>query len=194
MRVIVALDVPWPDDALRLVEVIGADWYKIGLELIYTRGGLDFARRLLDQGLHLFLDAKLSDIPTTVARATATICRDVAPHYLSVRTAIPEAIAACHGRTVIAAVPTLTSDLTAAAQKSPASAVVCSPGIAANVRALNPRATIICPGARLVGDDAGDHVGTTIIPGCADFVVVGRPITRSADPRGAYDRYCSQDN
>lgn len=35
MKVIVALDVPTPDEAIRLVGVIGSDWYKIGLELIY---------------------------------------------------------------------------------------------------------------------------------------------------------------
>lgn len=189
MRVIVALDVPTPDDALHLVRVIGADWYKVGLELIYARGGLDLARRLLDDGLHLFLDAKLSDIPTTVARATAAICRDVAPHYLSVRTAIPEAIEASFGRTVIAAVPSLTSDLTATASKSSARAIVCAPGLTANTRALNPGAAIICPGVRLGDDERNDHVGTTRPPPTADYIVVGRPITRSADPRSAYARY-----
>lgn len=189
MHVIVALDVQTPDEALQLVGVIGADWYKIGLELIYTHDGLNLARRLLDDGRHLFLDAKLSDIPTTVARATAAICREIAPHFLTVRTAIPEAIEASFGRTVIAAVPALTSDLTAEAVRSPARAIVCAPGLAANTRALNPGAAIICPGIRLGGDARDDHVGMTQPPTSADYIVVGRPITRSADPRGAYMRY-----
>lgn len=69
-EVIVALDAPSGDDALRLVTRMGdeLDFVKVGLEL-FTREGPDIVRALRGRGLRVFLDLKLLDIPNTVAGA-----------------------------------------------------------------------------------------------------------------------------
>jgi len=71
-RVIIPLDVPSEAEALALVDRLGApaDFYKVGLEL-YTRCGPGVVRDLIGRGKRVFLDLKLHDIPTTVARAVA---------------------------------------------------------------------------------------------------------------------------
>ena len=186
--VLVSLDVPGPRAARDLISAIGAGQYKIGLELLHHPDGVRLAAEIAADW-PLFLDAKLSDIPTTVARAVDQICRHIRPAMLSVRAAIPEAIEAAAGRTMIVHVPCLTSDHGAEAQRSTAPGYVCSPTLAARVRALNPRVVIVCPGVRLPGDSADDHVAPRGVPPDADYVVVGRPITRAPDPREALARY-----
>ena len=188
--VIVALDVSDPSVAWSLIDATEASAYKIGLELLHHPDGVKMAAEVA-ASWRPFLDAKLSDIPTTVARAVDQICRHIRPAMLSVRTAIPEAIEAAAGRTMIVHVPALTSDLRAEAQRTTAPGYVCSPALAANVRALNPSATIICPGVRLPGDAANDHLAPRGVPRVADYIVVGRPITRASDPRGALARYAA---
>lgn len=71
-QIIVPLDVRSIDDAFGLVDRLGdeADFYKVGFEL-YTHGGPDVVRRLVDIGKRVFLDIKLHDIPNTVSRAVA---------------------------------------------------------------------------------------------------------------------------
>ena len=81
-RIIVALDVPSVDDAMRLVSKLkgSVGVYKIGLELLFN-GGFQLARELADKGLNVFIDAKLLDIEatdaagnrTTLARGTSRI-------------------------------------------------------------------------------------------------------------------------
>jgi orotidine-5'-phosphate decarboxylase len=174
--VLVSLDVPGPMAARDLISAIGARHYKIGLELLHDPDGVRFAARVAAE-CHLFLDAKLSDIPTTVARAVDQICRHIRPSMLSVRTAIPEAIEAAAGRTMIVHVPFLTSDHGAEPQRSAAPGYVCSPTLAARVRALNPGSVIVCPGVRLPGDSADDHVAPCGVP------------PHATDPREALARY-----
>jgi orotidine-5'-phosphate decarboxylase len=73
---IVALDLPDADSAIRLATVlapvVGA--LKIGSEL-YTTAGPDIVRRIRDLGAEVFLDLKFHDIPHTVARAVAVAVR-----------------------------------------------------------------------------------------------------------------------
>ena len=68
--IIVALDVPQPEAALRLAEqlapVVGA--FKVGKEL-FTAAGPEIVRRLRATGGAVFLDLKFHDIPNTVAKA-----------------------------------------------------------------------------------------------------------------------------
>ena len=75
-RVIVALDTPTRDAALRLVDVLGDDvvFYKVGLELYIAAGDavLDVLRAA---GKKIFLDLKLFDIPNTVKGAAASLAR-----------------------------------------------------------------------------------------------------------------------
>lgn len=67
---IVALDLPTPEEALDLVDELGdpADYFKVGSQL-FTRGGPALIGALKDRGRKVFLDLKFHDIPHTVARA-----------------------------------------------------------------------------------------------------------------------------
>jgi orotidine-5'-phosphate decarboxylase len=67
---------------------------------------------------------------------------------------------------------------------------VCSVAEAPTVRAAcGPDFTLLCPGIRLAGGDAQDQrrvatPGAAVLAG-ADFIVVGRPITKAANPGDA---------
>jgi len=70
--IIVALDVPTGDQALKLVEELApvAGGFKVGSEL-FTSAGPDIVRRIREMGAPVFLDLKFHDIPNTVAKAVA---------------------------------------------------------------------------------------------------------------------------
>ncbi|HEU0209339.1 MAG TPA: orotidine-5'-phosphate decarboxylase [Candidatus Udaeobacter sp.] len=69
-KIIVALDVATRQKALELVEQLQGEisFFKIGLQL-YTAEGPGIVRAVLSTGAKVWLDLKLYDIPTTVARA-----------------------------------------------------------------------------------------------------------------------------
>lgn len=73
-QIMVALDYPDADSALKLVEQLkGIPCYmKVGMQLFYAAGP-DFIRRLKDEGYNVFLDLKLHDIPNTVKGAAGSI-------------------------------------------------------------------------------------------------------------------------
>ncbi len=75
-RLIFALDVPTPDEALEWVDRLEPSFgvFKIGLEL-FTAAGPDVVRRVVDRGQKVFLDLKLHDIPTTIERAARSVSR-----------------------------------------------------------------------------------------------------------------------
>ncbi len=77
--IIVALDVPAVDAALKLVEQLApvSGGFKVGSEL-FTVAGPDIVRRIRERGAMVFLDLKFHDIPNTVARSvTAAVQLDV---------------------------------------------------------------------------------------------------------------------
>jgi orotidine-5'-phosphate decarboxylase len=213
-RLIVALDVPTVDEAARLVERIGdeATFFKIGHELLYT-GGVELARRLIGEGKKVFIDAKLHDIGNTVERATANLAA-LGAHLLTVH-AYPQTLqAAARGRGTsslkLLGVTVLTSyddkdllecgvsltvnDLVLRRAKqildSGVDGVVCAPTDVSAVRSITGEgAILVTPGVRPAGSDAGDQkrVATPAdaIRAGANHLVVGRPITKSADPARA---------
>jgi orotidine-5'-phosphate decarboxylase len=73
-RLIVALDYPSADAALRLVDQLdgACRWFKVGMELYYAAGNA-VIKRLLDRNQKVFLDLKLHDIPNTVAGAVRSV-------------------------------------------------------------------------------------------------------------------------
>lgn len=214
-RLIVALDVPSPDDARALIDKIGghAGVFKIGLELLYN-GGMELARELAKQGRKVFIDAKLLDIPHTVERATANIA-DAGATFLTVHGHdIKTMEAAMRGRGFhdlkLLAVTVLTSlDKADLEQQGSAMApdelvlhraklrrdagfdgIIASGQEAAAVRKAIPEDfLIITPGIRPAGADAGDQARVMTpakaIAAGADYLVVGRPITQSKDPGAA---------
>lgn len=210
--IIVALDVPSPDEARALVQKIGeaAGFYKVGMEL-YAAAGIAFVDELLQAGHKVFLDLKFYDIPETVKRATAQVAR-LGVHLLTVHGSNAVMRAAVEGRADSAlrllGVTVLTSfdqsdladlgyscpveDLVALrvrkAKEAAIDGIVCSPLEAASVRAtLGPDAIIVTPGVRSPGAGKGDQkrVATPAeaIAAGATYLVIGRQITRAEDPR-----------
>jgi orotidine-5'-phosphate decarboxylase len=210
--VIVALDLESPEEACALIARLGdaASFYKVGLEL-YAAAGMQFVRELKLQGHRVFLDLKMYDIGETVTRAVAQVARAGAD-FLTVHAMKPVMAAAVSGRSEsplrLLAVTVLTSfdqsdlqqmgyalglrelvDLRVRqAVETGMDGVVCSPLEAARVRELaGPRMTLVTPGVRSAGASRGDQkrVATPAeaIAAGADYVVVGRQVTRSADPR-----------
>lgn len=113
-RVIIPLDVPSIDDALRLVDRLGerATFYKVGLEL-YTREGPAAVRELIRREKRVFLDLKLHDIPHTVAGAVAAAL-DLGVELLTLHasggpTMLEAAVGARSGELRLLAVTVLTS-------------------------------------------------------------------------------------
>ncbi|QGM97967.1 orotidine-5'-phosphate decarboxylase [Methylocystis parvus] len=211
-RLIVALDVESVEAARALVATLGdaVSFYKIGMELAYG-GGLTLARELKDQGKRVFIDLKLHDIGATVERATRQIAR-MGMDFLTVH-AYPQTMAAARagaGDLKLLAVTVMTSyddaDLAAAgyaygvadlvarragqAKAAGIDGLILSPMELSTIRPLvGPGMLLVTPGVRPAGADAGDQkrvmTPAQAISATADHIVVGRPITRAADPRAA---------
>jgi len=209
--IIVALDVASVEEARELVRRIGAgvSFYKVGMEL-YCAAGMDFVRELPGQGKEVFLDLKFYDIGETVRRAVAQVARSEV-RFLTIHAVGQVMRAAVEGRgdsrLQLLAVTVLTSFdqqdvvemgyscevselvLLRARQALEAGVdgMVSSPLDVAAVRKLaGPRAIIVTPGVRSAGAGKGDQkrVATpaeAVMAG-ANYVVIGRQITRAADP------------
>ena len=213
-RLIVALDVPSIQMALSLVTRLGhsVTFYKIGYQLGYA-GGLAFARQLIEDGKHVFLDFKLHDIGNTVEKGVESVAK-MGASFLTVHGYPQTMQAAVKGRGAsklkILAVTVLTSyddnDLTdagyrmkvgelAAARAEQArdlgiDGLVCSPEEAANLRKIvGGKMALVTPGIRPAGSATGDQkrimTPAKAIAAGADYLVVGRPITEAPDPKAA---------
>lgn len=192
-KIFIALDLETPNEAVKMAALLDHDLYKIGLELIYHPEGNKLVRFLIDNGKTIFLDAKLSDIPTTIFRTTRQIIDMWAPQFLSVRCGVEAAMEAAHkSETMIVHVPSLTSDYTQTVEYSPASAIVCANYLINPYRLLMPNALIITPGVRLPDDHPNDHImplDPSLGIANSDFCVIGRPITRNNDPKEALNKF-----
>jgi orotidine-5'-phosphate decarboxylase len=209
--IIVALDVDSADEARALVKRLGSEvtFYKVGMEL-YAAAGIDMVRELTEQGLDVFLDLKFYDIPETVRRAVAQVAR-TGVRFLTVH-AVPAVMrAAVEGKgdsgLELLAVTVLTSfgredladlgytceaaELVAIRSRQAMEAgidgIVSSPlEVAAVRRITGPDAVLVTPGVRSAGSAAGDQkrVATPAeaVRNGADYLVIGRQITRAADP------------
>ena len=75
-KLIVALDLDSPSEARSVVSelkgTVGA--FKVGLQL-FTGGGRELVRDLVESGVRVFLDLKFHDIPNTVASAAVEAAR-----------------------------------------------------------------------------------------------------------------------
>lgn len=202
-------------EALRLIDRIGPDveFYKIGMEL-YAVGGMDFVRQVSGLGKQVFLDLKLYDIGETVKRATRRICNSGAVTFLTVHGSRSVMKAAVEGRgeakTELLAVTVLTSfdqdDLADLGYSVPAATlvelrvrkavesgmngIVCSPLEVARVRQIaGPEVKLVIPGVRSQGASVGDQkrVATPAeaMRDGADYLVIGRQVTRALDPATA---------
>lgn len=210
--VIIALDVESAVEARILVNALGdaAPFYKVGLEL-YAASGMDYVRELLGQGKEVFLDLKLYDIGETVKRAVTQIAK-VGVRFLTIHASKAVMQAAVAGKQStgleLLAVTVLTSfderdladlgypgkveDLVELRARKAVEAgmdgIVCSPLEVARIRTITgPGMRLVTPGVRSAGAAAGDQkrIATprqALLNG-ADYLVVGRQVTRAEKPK-----------
>ena len=210
--IIIALDVENAEQARALVKRLGDSvaTYKVGMEL-YASAGMEFVRELTGEGKQVFLDMKFYDIGETVKRAVAQVARS-GVRFLTVHGSGTVMRAAVAGRgdapLQLLAVTVLTSfdkddladlgypcevsDLVQLrvrkAMEAGVGGIVCSPLEVAAVRAIaGPDAVLVTPGVRSAGAGAGDQkrVATPAEAICngANFLVIGRQVTRATEPR-----------
>ena len=215
--IIVALDFEDAQQARALIERLGsaADFYKVGMEL-YAAEGMAFVRELIGAGKQVFLDLKLYDIPETVKRSVARVA-NTGVRFLTVHGSNAIMRGAVEGRGSsglgLLAVTVLTSfdqqdlaelgypcavaDLVTLRVKNAMACgmdgLVCSAKEAAAVRALaGPKAILVTPGVRSRSADAGDQkrVATPeeAMAAGTNYLVIGREITRAADPLAEFTR------
>lgn len=208
---IIALDVETASEARALVDALSPEvnFFKVGMEL-YAAAGMDFVRELTEQRLNVFLDLKMYDIGETVKRAVAQVAK-TGVRFLTVHGSTAVMRAAVEGRGSgtlrLLGVTVLTSfdeedlrdlgyscpvgDLVSLRVRNAMAAgmdgVVASPREARNVRELaGPEAIIVTPGVRSGGAATGDQkrVATPAqaYEDGADYLVIGRQVTRTADP------------
>jgi len=211
--IILALDTKDINQAQEWIEnsLPQIDHFKIGLEF-YLRNGYSAVAQLKKKfSFNLFLDLKLYDIPNTVKGAVESISL-LEPKFLTVHASggakMVSAAANALPRGSITAVTVLTSfseegfkelgfqdeiaktvkSWAEGAIKSGATSIVCSPFEASLIRSISKDVTIITPGVRLPGDDLGDQARVMTpkqaIENGADFVVIGRSITKES-PKGS---------
>jgi len=215
--IIIALDVETAAEARTLVNALGdsVSFYKVGLEL-YAATGMDFARELKSQGHRVFLDLKLYDIGETVKRAVAQVAK-TGVDFLTVhgsRGVMEAAHAGLNGSPLtLLAVTVLTSfDETDLKQmgyscgiselvelrvrnalEAGIGGIVCSPREVARVRTLaGPAATLVTPGVRSSGAATGDQkrvaTPSEAMANGANYLVIGRQVTRAANPRAEVEK------
>lgn len=208
---VVALDVSDLDTAERLAADLAphAGMLKVGLELCWGEGP-EAVRRIAAHG-PVFVDAKLHDIPNTVEHAAANIAR-LGVAMLTVHALGGDAMmrAALHGAargaeqaghampSVVAV--TVLSSMAGEEPASPASlafeartagldGVVVSGNDVRDVRDVcGEEFCLVVPGIRPHGANGDDQIRvltpSEALDAGADYLVVGRPITGSADPAG----------
>lgn len=214
-RLIVALDVPAPREALKLVEKLGdaANFYKAGMQLLSAGGYMGLVDELRERGHKVFADLKFFDVPATVGAAVRGLS-ERGVEFLTVHgnQAVMEAAAENKGGSMkILAVTALTSldrgdlddlgfdcdiDELVLSRARRAVEAGCD-GVIASGRelpvlrqALGDRLLVVTPGIRPLDNDEVQDQKRVVTPraaiaGGADHIVVGRPINAAADPRVA---------
>ena len=210
--IIIALDVETEEQARTMVATLGSsvDIYKVGLEL-YASAGIGFVSELIGEGKQVFLDLKFYDIGETVKRAVAQVAKH-GVKFLTVHASDQVMRAAAEGRgssnlqllavTVLTSVDqgdlekdgttTALSELVELRVRNATAAgvngIVCSPLEVRRVREIaGPDAVLVTPGVRSAGAAAGDQkrvmTPKDAIAAGADYLVIGRQVTRATDPR-----------
>ena len=189
-------------------------WLKVGLEL-YVAEGKPLIAELQRRGFSIFLDLKFHDIPNTVASAVRSAAglgvQLLTVHAAGGPAMLTAAAEAAAGGPKVLAVTVLTSMdeaqlLATGIERSPAAQVedlakmawgcgvqgfVCSPMEVERLRGrlMGTQPLLVIPGIRPEGSDAGDQrrlaTPAAAIASGASYLVVGRPITRAADPAAA---------
>lgn len=219
--IIIALDVDSASAARSLVRAIGprARFYKVGMEL-YAAAGSEFVRELIAEGNRVFLDLKFYDIGETVKRAVSVVA-GMGVEFLTIHAVGQVVRAAVEGAAgsnlTLLAVTVLTSfdesdvremgyecsvrelvvQRVHTAVTAGAGGVVCSPLEVRQVRsAAGPDVVLVTPGVRTAGATVGDQKRVSTpkqaLQDGADYLVIGRQVTRAADPAGELERIVAE--
>ena len=210
-RLALALDVDDLVEAIRLVRAL-SPWFgvaKVGLEL-YSATGPDAIATMVDQGMAVFADLKLLDIPTTVAKS-ARVMGTLGVTYLTLHTragvdhlragvdGLADGAAAVGlpaptalGVTVLTsepADPAALDERLAVAVEAGAGGLVCAASDLAEATRRAPGLIRVVPGIRPAGVGADDQARpatpTEAVVAGADVLVIGRAVTAAADPQAA---------
>ncbi|MBI5420138.1 MAG: orotidine-5'-phosphate decarboxylase [Deltaproteobacteria bacterium] len=195
--------------------------FKVGLEL-FPRGGPDLIGKIREAGAEVFLDLKFHDIPNTVAGAVRSAVSlgvtFATVHASGGKAMLAAAAEAASGtRTTLLAVTVLTSlddaDLSAIGFALPTAdavarlaelavragigGIVCSAKEVAGLRSrVGEKVVLVTPGVRLPEDSPGDQkrvvTPSEAVRSGADYLVVGRPITKAPDPVAAARRFAAE--
>lgn len=221
-RVIVALDFQEIEQLDKLLKQLpNLSFVKVGMELFYTAGP-DLVKRLKDRGLKVFLDVKVHDIPNTAYGAVNTLsklgCDILNVHCAGGLEMMKRAKEALVGDTKLIGVTQLTSidqeamneqllipgevedcvlHYAALAKEAGLHGVVCSPN---EVKLLKSKLGLgflaVTPGVRPLGSDVGDQKRimspAQAVQAGSDYLVIGRPITASSDPKQAFDQILAE--
>lgn len=210
-RLILALDVPSPEDAKQLVAKLGdsVKFYKIGLELFMAGGYFELLDWLKAQGKKVFVDLKFFDVPETVASAVRQL-RSKGADLCTIHgnDSIMRAAAREKGELKVLAVTVLTSldqgDIEDLGFKTDVAQLVlsrarraleigCDGVVSSGLEAsklresLDHRLLVVVPGIRPVENKPADDQKRTVdveeaFELGADYIVVGRPIRGAEDP------------
>jgi orotidine-5'-phosphate decarboxylase len=221
-KIIVALDVPSKDAAMRLVERLREQisFFKIGLQL-YTAEGPEIVRAVLKSGAKVWLDLKLHDIPNTVGRAVESTAnlgvQLLTIHLLGGGEMIRAATSAQKGKMSILGVTVLTSStdetlreigitgqvddqvlrLAKLGVENDIDGVVASPHEIRRLRGeFGNKITIAVQGIRPTWAKADDQkrfmTPRAALEAGADFIGIGRPITKDPNPREAVEKILAE--
>ena len=212
-KLIVALDFDNADKALYFLKNLDPNkcLVKVGLELFISEGWkiLDL---ISERGFEIFLDLKLHDIPNTVAKSIKKISNfnvALTTVHLSGGISMLEAASSEKGNIRILGVSILTSlsqneifeitdtnfdvyfnNLISIASSTNVDGVVCSPNELDRLKDFNKLKVV--PGIRNdISDDDQKRVmsSSEAYHKGADFIVVGRPITKSENPKEALELF-----
>jgi len=193
-RIIISLDFSRSAEALAFLQKIDPGYcrVKIGKEL-FTLAGPLFVDEVIKLGFDVFLDLKYHDIPTTVANA-CTAAADMGVWMINVHasggkqmmTAAQAALSSRDNPPLLIAVTVLTSlnvsDLEDIGIMKSVEEQVLALAKLANRCGLDG---VVRPEHSNHNDQSRIMTPTAAIRSGSDFLVIGRPITRSADPMQA---------
>lgn len=180
---------------------------KVGLEL-FTAVGPDAVAGFRDLGYDVFLDLKLHDIPTTVAKAAA-VAGSLGARFLTMHAAggvvmLRAGVEGFHAgadragvaRPEALGVTVLTSEADVATGllservdivlDAGCDGLVCAGADLTEVRRRAPDQVLVVPGTRLPGGETHDQARPTTpfeaVAAGADVLVIGRMVTHAPDP------------
>ncbi len=213
-KIIIALDFNNRDQVFKFLEQFGDEklFLKVGMELFYAEGN-GIVEELKGLGHNVFLDLKLYDIPTTVAKSIESLGK-LGVDMLTVHTSGGEAMLKAAndmaskyninllGVTILTSLDVdellktdyqleeIIDDLANKAQANNLYGIVCS---AKDISALSvDQVKFVTPGIRQADDSADDQKRVMTPSGAiangSDFLVIGRSITKASDPLAVYKK------